>query len=288
MKEKKHISWVMLRSLLSVYDKPGEFIYGVPKGGMICTAFLQRATVVDHPGKATIILDDIIDSGKTRDYYKERYPETPFVALVNNLVPGANRNQWYVFPWEEDHPAGAESDIGGNITRVLEYIGEDPNREGLKDTPARIVRSWEELYKGYSQKPEDILTTFDSEGCDQIVLLKDIELFSTCEHHLLPFFGRAHVAYIPGERVIGISKLARLVDIYARRAQIQERIGEQVTGAIMEHLKPKGAACIIEAVHMCMRMRGVGKQHSTMVTSSMKGAFLENPDARAELMGLIK
>ena len=288
MKEKKHESWAMLRAMLQIYDLSGEFIYGVPKGGMIVTAFLQHATAVDSPGKASLILDDIIDSGKTKEYYGKRYPKTPFVGLINNQLPGANRDLWYIFPWEEDHPAGSESDIGSNITRMLEYIGEDPGREGLKETPARIVRSWKELYQGYSQRPEDLLTTFDSDGCDQIVLLKDIELFSTCEHHLLPFFGRAHVAYIPGERVIGISKLARLVDIYARRAQIQERIGEQVTGTLMEHLKPKGAACIIEAVHMCMRMRGVGKQHSTMVTSSMKGVFLENAGARAELMGLIK
>jgi len=184
---------------------------------------------------------------------------------------------------DEEYP------IQRNIFRLLEFIGEDPNREGLKDTPARIVRAWQnELFIGYKQDPKDLLTVFDKDGCDQIVLLKDIEIFSMCEHHLLPFFGVAHVAYIPSKKVIGISKLARLVDIYARRAQIQERIGEQVTTALMEHLQPLGAACVIKAVHMCMRMRGCGKQRSTMVTSSMKGVFFTEANARQELMSLLQ
>lgn len=171
---------------------------------------------------------------------------------------------------------------------ILHEIGDDADREGLIDTPKRVVRSWEELYSGYNKRPEDILTVFDAGTYDQIVLLKDCEIYSMCEHHMLPFFGKVHVAYIPGEHVIGISKLARLVDIYARRLQIQERIGEQVTTALMTHLKPKGAACIIEAEHMCMRMRGVNKQNSTMVTSSLKGAFFSNAAARSELLQLLK
>jgi len=134
------------------------------------------------------------------------------------------------------------------------------------------------------------MTTFSADGYDQIILLKDIELYSMCEHHMLPFFGKAHVAYIPhpDKKIVGISKLARLVDIYARRLQIQERIGEQVTSALMKYLEPQGAACIIEAVHMCMRMRGVAKQQSIMCTSSLKGAFFTSAGARIELMSLIK
>lgn len=174
------------------------------------------------------------------------------------------------------------------IKQQLEYIGEDPNREGLIDTPKRIVKMWDEIYAGYKKNPADILTTFSADGCDQIVLLKDIELYSMCEHHNLPFYGKAHVAYLPGEKVIGISKLARLVDIFARRMQIQERIGEQVTDALMKYLQPRGAACIIEATHMCMRMRGVGKQNSTMITSSMKGDFLTDMALKQELLTLIK
>lgn len=175
------------------------------------------------------------------------------------------------------------------VTHMLEFIGEDPEREGLKSTPDRIARAWQdELFVGYRQRPEELLTVFDTDGYNQIVLLKDIEMFSMCEHHLLPFSGVAHVAYIPNKKVIGISKLARLVDIYARRAQIQERLGEQVTSALMEHLQPQGAACIIEAVHMCMRMRGCSKQGSTMVTSSVKGVFYDDATARQELMDLLK
>lgn len=174
------------------------------------------------------------------------------------------------------------------VHSILEALGEVPTREGLIDTPKRVVKSWAEIYKGYSQNPKDILTTFSSDGYNQIVLLKDIELYSMCEHHMLPFYGKAHVAYIPNGKVIGISKLARLVDIYARRLQIQERLGEEVTKALMEHLQPLGAACIIEATHMCMRMRGVSKQNSTMVTSSMKGVFMDDASAKQELMTLIK
>jgi GTP cyclohydrolase I len=176
-----------------------------------------------------------------------------------------------------------------SIIQILRHLGEDPEREGLKDTPSRVVKSWSELYAGYGKDVSSIFTTFsDVHGYNQIVICKDIELYSMCEHHMLPFFGKAHVAYLPNRKVIGLSKLARLVDIYARRLQIQERIGEQVTDDLMKYLKPVGAACIIEASHMCMRMRGVNKQESTMVTSSLKGVFLTDNGARAELLQLIK
>lgn len=174
------------------------------------------------------------------------------------------------------------------IRRQLEYIGENPDREGLIDTPRRIVKMWKEIYAGYSMKVEDILTTFSADGYDQIILLKDIEFYSMCEHHNIPFYGKVHVAYLPGEKIVGISKLARLVDMYSKRVQIQERIGEQVTDALMKYLQPKGAACIIEASHLCMKMRGVEKQNSIMVTSSMKGEFLNNESLKQELLNLIK
>lgn len=165
--------------------------------------------------------------------------------------------------------------------------GKNSEREGLRDTPSRVVRSWGELYSGYDKNPKDLLTVFASDGYDQMVVLKDIELFSMCEHHMLPFYGKAHVGYIPDKKVVGISKLARLVDMFARRLQIQERLTDQVTESLMEHLKPKGVICIIEATHMCMRMRGVGKQNSVMTTSSIKGAFLE-PGVKEEFINLIK
>ena len=173
------------------------------------------------------------------------------------------------------------------IKQILQEIGENPDREGLQDTPKRVVKSWKELYAGYSKNPEDLFTTFESDGYDQIVLLKDIEMYSMCEHHMLPFHGVAHVAYIPDGKIVGISKLARIVDMYSKRLQNQERITQQVTDCLMKYLQPKGAACIIEAKHMCMCARGVGKQNSVMTTSSMYGAFFVNGSARAELLRLI-
>ncbi len=177
------------------------------------------------------------------------------------------------------------------IKSMLTYLGEDLDREGLRDTPDRIIKSWDRLFGGYHQGPSELLTTFEDDNDEphkQIILLKDIEFYSTCEHHFLPFVGRAHVAYVPKTRIVGISKLARLVEVYSRRLQIQERIGNQVTKAIMDHLDAKGAACIIEAKHMCMTSRGVEKQHSTMITSSLRGCFLSNTQTRQELMTLIR
>jgi GTP cyclohydrolase I len=175
------------------------------------------------------------------------------------------------------------------IKGQIKFIGDIPSREGLLDTPSRVIRSWRELYSGYNQNPKDVLTVFDNiKKTDSVILLKNIEFYSMCEHHMLPFYGKAHVAYIPNEKIVGISKLARIVDIYARRLQIQENLGQEITDTLMNLLNAKGAACVIEATHMCMRMRGVGKQESIMVTSSLAGAFFSNQAARMELMELLK
>lgn len=174
------------------------------------------------------------------------------------------------------------------IKEMLLNIGEDPQREGLLDTPNRVVRSWQQLYSGYNQDPKELFTVFESDGYDQIVLLKNIEFYSMCEHHILPFFGKAHIAYIPQKRVIGISKLARLLEVFSRRLQIQERIGLQVIAQLDKYLDPLGSACVLEAQHLCMIARGVNKQNSIMVTSALSGVFKEENYARAELMKLIK
>jgi len=182
--------------------------------------------------------------------------------------------------------------IKNNVVRLLEYIGENPNREGLIETPDRVIKSYDFLFSGYKKDPQDIVKTFDSDGYDELVLLKDIEMYSMCEHHMLPFIGKAHVAYIPRKRVVGISKLARLVEIFSRRLQIQERLTNQITQSLMDLLDPIGAACIIEAEHLCMKMRGVQKQNSTMITASLKGIFIDDSNkgraARQELMSRIK
>jgi len=285
--EKLLITWEEVFKALLPIDQPDNMVYGVPKGGMIAAGFLKKAKITHNPKWANIILDDLVDSGQTKEKYEQEYSFAQFVSLFNKQTDSRLKDKWIVFPWEAEHPQG-EDNIQQNIVRQLQYIGEDVTREGLLQTPNRIVRAWDELFAGYKQDPSKLFTVFEADGCNQIVLLKDVELYSMCEHHMLPFFGKAHVAYIPNKKVIGISKLARLVDIYARRLQIQERIGEQVTEALMKYLQPLGAACVIESTHLCMRMRGVSKQQSTMVTSSMKGVFFTNTPARQELMNLIK
>ncbi len=175
------------------------------------------------------------------------------------------------------------------VKTILEYLDPEPSREGLKETPQRVIDSFEEIFSGYSIDPAEVLSsTFNAEGYDGIVLLRDIEFHSTCEHHLQPFSGRAHVAYIPINRIVGISKLARLVDVHARRLQNQERITKSVADDIEKYISPLGCAVIVEARHGCMRCRGVAKQNAVMTTSSMKGVFFEKSDARGELMQLIQ
>jgi GTP cyclohydrolase I len=173
------------------------------------------------------------------------------------------------------------------VRATLRYIGEDPTREGLIDTPSRVVRSWNELFSGYSKDPKSVFKTFEDGACDELVLLKGIEFYSQCEHHMLPFFGKANIAYIPNGKIIGISKLARLLEIYSRRLQVQERLTTQITKALDENLSPLGSACILQATHLCMCMRGVQKQNSVMVTSSLTGVFKEEASARSELLRLI-
>ncbi|HEU0208586.1 MAG TPA: GTP cyclohydrolase I FolE [Candidatus Udaeobacter sp.] len=175
------------------------------------------------------------------------------------------------------------------ICELLRRIGEDPEREGLKETPARIVRSWKELFGGYQQRAEDVLVTqFHAEQYDEIVLLRDIEFYSTCEHHMLPFCGKTHVAYIPRDKIVGLSKLARLVDVFARRLQVEERLTQQIASELQRVLKPKGVAVMIEASHQCMSCRGVRKQSGKTITSCLVGAFKENLASRTEFLSLVK
>ena len=175
------------------------------------------------------------------------------------------------------------------VREILIAIGEDPDRDGLIDTPARVARAYAEQFSGLSQHPKNILgTVFDADH-DELILVRDIEVYSTCEHHLVPFFGRAHVAYIPNEKgqITGLSKLARLVDIYARRPQVQERMTSQIADALMRVLEPRGALVVIEAEHLCMSMRGVRKPGAKTVTSAVRGIFRDSARTRAEAMSLL-
>jgi len=176
------------------------------------------------------------------------------------------------------------------VREILLAVGEDPEREGLRDTPARVARAINEQFGGLRLEPTDVLTTvFDADPHEEMVLVRDIELYSTCEHHLVPFFGRAHVGYIPNEKgqITGLSKMARLVDVYARRPQVQERMTSQIADAMMATLEPRGVIVIIEAEHLCMSMRGVRKPGAKTVTSAVRGMFLSSESTRAEAMSLL-
>ena len=175
------------------------------------------------------------------------------------------------------------------VATLIRWAGDDPAREGLGDTPARVVRSYEEFFAGYHQDPEEILrTTFEeTDGYDEMVVLKDITFESHCEHHMVPIIGKAFVAYLPDRRVVGISKLARVVEAYAKRLQIQEKMTAQIANAINDVLKPKGVAVVVEAEHQCMTTRGVEKPGVSMVTSTMLGAFRDEPSTRKEFLAFI-
>ena len=181
-----------------------------------------------------------------------------------------------------DHPR-----IENAVREILIAIGENPDREGLVKTPSRVAKAYAELIAGLQEDPRRHLQTVFHENYDEVVLLRDIEFNSLCEHHLLPFTGVAHIAYLPKGKVVGLSKLARLVEGFARRPQVQERLTAQIADALMEELQPRGAACVIEAKHTCMTIRGVKKAGSVMVTSALRGVFKSNPSSRAEMLALI-
>ena len=175
------------------------------------------------------------------------------------------------------------------VRELLFAVGEDPDRDGLRETPRRVARSYRELFAGLGREPSEVLTTTFDEGHDEMVLVRDLEVWSSCEHHLVPFFGRAHVGYIPNDQgeITGLSKLARLVDLYARRPQVQERLTTQIADALEEGLKPRGVIVVIVAEHLCMSMRGVRKPGAQTVTSAVRGLFRESVQTRAEAMSFI-
>lgn len=201
------------------------------------------------------------------------------LVLPKELLPREGRHA--------ERPSRAEAEEA--VRTLLRWAGDDPDREGLMGTPDRVVRAYEEFFSGYDQDPTEILhrTFEETDGYDEMVLLRDIRLESHCEHHVVPIIGKAHVAYLPDRRVVGISKLARVVEIYARRLQIQEKLTAQIANTINDVLQPKGVAVVIEAAHQCMTTRGIHKPGVTMVTSRMLGEFRDNPATRREFMALI-
>lgn len=257
-------------------------IYGIPRGGCLVAQFVadkMGLEVTEQPSpKDTIIVDDLIDSGKTiKPFQKEGYP-----CYVLYDKRESKNKMWIEFFYEK-----TKQDEEDLIIRQLEMIGEDPNREGLKKTPKRVINSFKFLTQGYNQDVSPLFTKF-TEKYDELVIVKDIEVYSLCEHHMIPFYGKCHIGYIPNGKVVGLSKLARLVDVFSRRLQVQERLTKQIADSINKNLQPKGVAVVMECCHMCMMMRGVQKQNCSTITSSMLGIMRHKPEARQEFLNLIK
>ena len=277
---------------LRYINKADVMAYGVPRGGIPALYAIQSAFARYSPGyclhitedinKADVIIDDLIDSGATQQRYSEY--AVPFYALIDKRH---TTDDWIVFPWEVGEEDTSADDIA---TRLLQYVGEDSERGGLAETPKRFLKAWDHWTSGYGVEPESILKTFEDGAADydEMVLVKNIPAYSKCEHHLADIFGVAHVAYIPDGKIVGLSKLNRLVDLFGRRLQVQERWTTQVADALMKALQPKGVAVILECRHMCMESRGICQQGHSTTTSAMRGVFKDNIETRAEFLGLIK
>ena len=203
-------------------------------------------------------------------------------------VAGRNKYNTMAYRKIEEYDEKTTQELAGHVKAILKLLGEDPEREGLVKTPERVAKAWQFLTQGYEQSGETIVrSAVFTEPYSQMVLVKDIELFSLCEHHMLPFIGKAHVAYIPNGRITGLSKIARVVETYARRLQVQERLTEQIRDCIQDSLKPLGVAVVIEAMHTCMSMRGVQKSNAVTTTSAFSGIFLKSDKTRNEFLQLI-
>lgn len=259
-------------------------VYGIPRGGITIAyaiaSYMEIIEVVGTPEEADLIVDDLTDSGRTMDHYVTMFPDTPFFTVFGRP------DEWLVFPWEGSIEGSAE-DIP---TRLLQYVGDDPTRGGLIETPKRFLKAWDHFTSGYGKDAFEVLKVFEdgAEDCDEMVLVRNIPVYSQCEHHLVPFFGVAHVAYIPNGKIVGLSKLSRVVDIFARRLQVQERLTNQIAQALQDNLEPLGVGVVLECRHLCMESRGICQQGHTTITSSMKGVFRDDPATRAEFLGLIK
>lgn len=263
----------------------------IPRGGVpvayMLKQYMPHLTLTQDPNDADIFVDDILDSGATMERFKAKYPGRPFFTMINKGEGGRYQGQYIVFPWEGND---VEESAEDNIIRLLQVVGEDVKRGGLKETPGRVVKAWQHWCSGYGKKPADVLKVFEdgAEGYDQMIAVVDIPVYSHCEHHMAAIFGTATIAYIPDGKIVGLSKLSRLVDIFARRLQVQERLTNQIADALEEHLKPMGVGVMIKARHMCMESRGVCQQGHHTQTVALRGAMREQDSTRAEFLSLTK
>ena len=276
-------------------------VYGVPRGGYYPATVIAQAAgvpVILDEAKIdadTLVVDDLIDSGNTVGELQKKHPLAKFATVFGKPNPAlcdtshiccgvlVAQGDWLVFPDEHDG-----TDIEDNFRRTLEFIGEDTTREGLIETPSRMRRAYEEIFAGYKIDPKSLVKTFVKGTCEEMVILKNAEFYSTCEHHFFPFFGHCSIGYLPNGKVIGVSKLARLLDCFSKRMQIQERMTAQIADFLEQELEAKGVYVVCEGVHFCMTSRGIKKQDASMITSAVRGVFRECAQARAEFLQLIK
>jgi len=279
-----------------------DCVYGIPRGGIPVAGMLDLPYLITpfhnptpqviageaaNQGKRCLVVDDIVDSGSTAEQYMGHGLE--FDALFRKphsprmFAPSAEEtSEWITFPWEV-----AETGPEDAVRRLLEYVGEDPTREGLLDTPKRVVKAFREMTCGLQMEPASVLGTVFNETSDEMVVVKGIRFSSMCEHHLLPFTGTAAVGYVPDNKVVGLSKIPRLVEVFAKRPQVQERMTNQISQTLIDVLKPLGVGVVVKAHHSCMGCRGVRQPDAEMITSSMLGCMREDPASRHELLRLM-
>jgi len=288
-------------AILGARGKGGDqklALYAIPRGGIPAAyALLSIAPdvyyVVDQPQQADLFIDDIVDSGATAQHYFITFGASVFALIDKQAYPNLVirdreiKDAWIVFPWEQMRD-GADESATDIVTRLLQFVGEDPTRGGLTETPARVIKAWKQWTSGYNVDPSSVLKVFEDGGekYDQMVIVKDIPIYSKCEHHLADIFGTASIAYVPNGKIVGLSKLSRLADIYARRLQVQERLTQQIADALQQHLDPKAVGVLIRARHMCMESRGLCQQGHFTITTAFHGALKTDIAARQEFMSL--
>jgi len=281
----------LVNDLVARIDKTKyKFVFGIPRGGCIPAQMVAQKTglrLIENISfklnnidlKEVLFVDDIIDSGKTKEKYKG-----DFEALINKQTDEKYKGKWVEFYWEN-----TDKDDEDIIVRMLERIGENPNRPGLKETPRRVVKMWKEIFRGYDPAQKPIITAFnngeDGVTYDQMIT-DEGDFYSQCEHHTIPFFGRYYFAYVPGKTIIGLSKVARIVDYYSAKLQIQERLVKEILDEIERVAQPEGIALVIEGEHLCKSMRGV-KKKGKMKTTDLRGCFRTDEKTRSEFMGWV-
>ena len=267
-------------------------VYPIPRGGVPAAYALDSAPtgiiikIVDKPEDADCFVDDLIDSGATMQEWCDKYPGKPFYALINKQTDAEYTGAWLTFPWERSEAADhSGEDI---VQRLLQYVGEDVNRGGLIETPQRVLKAWRHYTSGYQVDIAKLLKVFEdgAEKYDQMVIVKDIPVYSHCEHHLAPIFGTVTIAYIPNGKIVGLSKLSRLADAFARRLQVQERMTDQIADALQEHLQPLGVGVLMRARHMCMESRGLCQQGHHTITTALRGVIKGEAQTRSEFLRL--